>query len=560
MDENKEIASRLVYQAQLMEVLSEDMDRVETLHEAARILKQLETPASELIADESLDEMEGIGPAIADAILSIHDTGTTPHILELEAQIPLGVIQMLNINGLGPKKVAILWKDLGIHNSGELHFACLENRLVRVKGFGEKTQTRLLTTLQSIRNQGDQFLYADLLPQQAAIAALLAETLGPNTQTALTGGMRRQLPVLEKIEFLIEADGYKDIMLMLIRSNDYELLTAGSDTLLAHIRDTKIPVEFHFCAVNFFLELFKTTGPNKHTDLIPLEEGFIYPSEAAIYEQARLPYIPPVLREGEGEIHKTYRNAIPPLVEQDDLKGLLHVHSDWTYGTDGLRELAVASQEMGMDYLGISDHVQSASYPFGLTEAKMTKQLEAIDTLNQELSPFRILKGVEAEILKNGDLHPGPMALSSFDFVIASAHAQLDQPELIMTDRLLKAIRNPFVTILGHVTGRLLLARGEAAIDHKAILDACAEYQVAIELNANPNRLDLDWKWIRYAVEKEVMVAINPDAFSASALADVQWGIPMAQKGMLSPQLTLNAKSLPAIEELFLSKRKRRLV
>jgi len=560
MDENKEIASRLVYQAQLMEVLGEDSNRVAALQNAAQLLKQTETAASELIADDSLTAIEGIGTEIADAILSIHDTGTTPHILELEAQIPRGVIAMLSVNGLGPKKVATLWKDLAIFNTDELHFACLENRLVRVKGFGEKTQKRLLKTLQHARDNGDQFLYADLVLHQQSILSLLRETLGPHTKLSLTGGMRRQLPLLDKIEYLIEADAYKEVMLMLIRSADYEILTAGSDSLQARIRNTEIPITFHFCAVNFFLELFRSTGPSKHTDLIPLEESTLYTSEEAIYEQARLPYIPPVLREGEGEIHKTYRNAVPSLVEASHIQGIMHVHSDWSYGLHSLQELAQAAQNQGMAYLGVCEHVQSATYPLGLSEARMAKQAAAIDSLNKEMGSFRILKGIEVEILPDGSLSSGPLVLSKFDFVMASAHSGFEQDRAVTTERFLKAIGNPFVSMLGHLTGRLLLGRNGFDLDHKAIIDACAEYQVALELNGNPNRLDLDWKWIRYAAEKEVMISINSDAYSIDTLNDFQWGIPMAQKGMLSPDLTLNTKELSAIEEWFLSKRKRRLV
>ncbi len=559
MDENKEIAERLAYQAQLMEVLSEDTFRVRAYQNGANILKRLETPASELLADGELETVDGIGKSISEAVESIHATGTTPHILELEARIPKGVIELLDISGLGPRKVAIIWKEMGIMNAGELYYACLENRLVEARGFGLKTQDKLLRTLEFRRSNQDKFLYAELVPHLEKVQRLLRENFGVEARIEVTGEMRRQLPVVEKIDLLLEPDYYKDIMLMLIRSDDYEIMTAGGDVLSAVVRGTGINIQFHFQGINYFRALFETTGPREHTDLIPLEDGYIYQSEEEIYELARLPYIPPVLREGAGEIRKTYRNAVPQLVKASDIRGLIHAHSTWSDGRHSLQEMADACREMGMEYLGISDHSQSAVYANGLSPERVKEQMQEIDLLNQQYQDFRILKGIEADIRADGELDYDPILLSGFDFVIASIHSNLNMSETQATERLLKAIKNPFTSILGHATGRLLLTRPGYPIDHRAIIEACAEYQVAIELNANPNRLDLDWKWIRYAVELGVTIAINPDAHRKEALHDYQWGIPIAQKGMLSPELTLNAKSLPEIEEWFLSKRKRRI-
>lgn len=559
MDENKEIAERLAYQAKLMEVLSEDPLRVKAFSNGANILRRLEAAASELLASGELAEVEGLGGAIAEAIQSIHDTGTTPHILELEARIPKDVIELLGISGLGPRKVALIWKEMGIGSAGELYYACLENRLVGARGFGLKTQEKLLRTLEYRRSNQDRFLYAHLYPHLEKVQNLLKDSFGPNARIEVTGGMRRQIPILEQIEILVEPDLYKEIMLLLIRSEEYEIMTAGSDILAAVVRGTRITIQFLFRGINFYRDLFETTGPKEHTDLIPLEDGFMYKSEEEIYELARLPYIPPVLREGLGEIRKTYRNAVPHLVQETDIRGLIHVHSNWSDGLHSIREMADACRALGMEYVGISDHSQSAIYANGLSPERLKAQIEEIDQLNQEYTDFRILKGIEADILENGDLDYDPILLSGFDFVIASIHSHLDMTEEVATERLLKAIRNPYTSILGHPTGRLLLTRPGYPINHRTIIEACAEYQVAIELNANPNRLDMDWKWIRYAVELGVQISINPDAHRKEALTDYKWGIPIARKGMVSPALTLNAKSLPEIEEWFLSKRKRRI-
>lgn len=559
MDENKEIAERLVYQAKLMEVLAEDTNRIGAYKNASNILRRLDTPASEMLAEDSLEALEGIGKSISDAIRSIHDTGTTPHILELESRIPTGIIEMLGISGLGPRKVAIIWKEMGIQTIGELYYACLENRLIKAKSFGLKTQEKLLKTLEFLRSNRNKFLYAQLHPHLQKMHSLIRDTLGADARVETTGEMRRKSPVAERIEFLIEPDLYKDVMLMLIRSDEYEIMTAGGDSLQATLRGTQIGFDFNFQGINYYRALFETTGPAQHTELIPLEDGHIYQSEEEIYEMARLPYIPPVLREGAGEIRKTYRNAVPTLVQETDIRGLLHAHSTWSDGRHSLREMAEACRDLGMEYLGISDHSQSAFYANGLSPERVAAQIKEIDLLNQEFSDFRILKGIESDIRMDGELDYDPILLSGFDFVIASIHSHFKMTEEQATERLLKAIMNPFTNILGHATGRLLLSREGYPIDHRAIIQACSEYQVAIELNSNPNRLDLDWKWIRYAVELGVPIAINPDAHRIEALHDYKWGIPIAQKGMVSPDLTLNAKSLPAIEEWFLSKRKRRI-
>ncbi len=559
MSENKEIADRLAYQSQLMEILLEDAYRIKAYQNAVNILRRLKTPVSEMIAAGELELVDGIGKSISEAIESIHNTGTTPHTLELEAQIPRSVIDLLFIAGLGPRKAAIIWKELGILSEGELYYACLENRLIEAHGFGLKTQEKLLQTLEFRRSNKNKFLYAHLVPHLEKIQGLLRETFGAKARIELTGEMRRQLPVIEKIEFLLEPDLYKETMLMLIRSEDYEIMTAGGDVLSATIRGTRIVIQFYFHGTNFFRVLFETTGVREHTELIPIEDGYFYRSEEEIYELARLPYIPPVLREGAGEIRKTYRNAIPQLVKASDIRGLIHAHSTWSDGRHSIRELADHCRDMGMEYLGISDHSQSAVYASGLSPEQVEAQFREIDVLNQHYQNFRILKGIEADIRIDGALDYDPILLSGFDFVIASIHSNLNMSQKQATGRILKAIENPYTSILGHATGRLLLARPGYPLDHRTIIAACAENQVAIELNANPNRLDLDWKWIRYAVELGVIISINPDAHRKEDLNDYQWGIPIAQKGMLSPELTLNARSLPEVEEWFLSKRKRRI-
>lgn len=559
MEENKEITEQLQYQVQLMEVRGDQPHRMGAYRKAAGIIRALERPVAELIAEDSFQEINGIGPGIQQWVEEFLRRGTTGQLESLLEELPAGVVEMLEIKGLGPKRVAVIWREMGIETVGALYFACIENRLARAKGFGAKTQEKLLATLEFLRDNQQRFLYAHVRPHADATLALLKEHFGPAAKIALTGDMRRQLPVVEKIQILAAPELYRDLMLLIVRSADYELMTAGSDLLIATHRGTNIQTEFLFRGIDFYRELFLTTGPEAHTERVPLEDGHLYASEEEIYELARINFVPPVLREGREEVRMAYRNQLPQVIEANDLRGLLHAHSTWSDGRHELKDMAAACRELGFEYLGITDHSRSAFYANGLSVERVAQQQAEIDALNAGFGEFRILKGIESDILPDGSLDYDSMTLASFDFVIASVHSQLEMDETKATERLLKAIRNPFTNILGHPTGRLLLARPGYPIDHKTIIEACALYDVAIELNCNPQRMDLDWRWIRFAVEQGVMISINPDAHRKESLEDYRWGIPVAQKGLLTPALTLNAMGLAEIEEFFLGKRKRRI-
>lgn len=560
MEENKQIAETLIYQARLMEVIGRDHRRTSMFRTAGNVLRKLETPAEQLLAKGSLQDVKGIGPAMSVVVREIVETGTARELVELEERIPEGVREMLTLSGLGPKKVAVIWREMGIETVGELHYACIENRLVEVKGFGLKTQERLLKTIEFLRSNQYRFLYADLYPHYIEIKTLLTSKFGSDAQISLTGEMRRLVPALDKIQFLAAPGLFKDLMLLLIQEPQYEILTASSDLLQACVRGTQITFEFLFKGIDFYRELFLSTGSEAHTERIPLETGVIYGSEEEIYEVARITYVPPELREGAEEVRLAYRDALPRLVDQKDIKGLLHAHSNWSDGLHSIAEMAEACKALGMEYLGLSDHSQSAKQANGLSPERVLAQHAEIEALNEQFSDFRILKGIESDILPNGDLDYNALELAGFDFVIASIHSKLDMDKEEATTRLLKAISNPYTNILGHPTGRLLLTRSAYPIDHAAIIQACAAYDVAIELNCNPNRLDLDWAWIRYAVECGVYISINPNAHRKESLTDYLWGLNVARKGLLSPELTLNAMPLAAIEEFFLGKRKRRIV
>jgi DNA polymerase (family 10) len=315
---------------------------------------------------------------------------------------------------------------------------------------------------------------------------------------------------------------------------------------------------------DFYNEVFRNSAADAHLSsafngsetLYNLLKKGQFKSEAAVYEKAGLPYIEPEMREGYGELELARENKLPKLLTDADLKGILHNHSTYSDGTHTLEQMAVFCKEQGYEYLGICDHSKSAFYANGLQEGRVMAQHREIEKLNQELAPFKIFKGIESDILNDGALDYEEDILKTFDFVVASVHSNLKMTKDKATERLITAIRNPYTTMLGHPTGRLLLRREGYPIDHKAVIDACAENGVIIEINANPWRLDLDWRWVHYALEKGVMLSINPDAHSTSGYADMRYGVLMGRKGGLSAEMTFNAKSREEVEAYFEQRKK----
>jgi DNA polymerase (family X) len=279
--------------------------------------------------------------------------------------------------------------------------------------------------------------------------------------------------------------------------------------------------------------------------------------EEDLYKSLGLQYIEPEMREGFGEVELAREHKIPRLIDYSDLKGILHNHSTYSDGKHTLEEMALYCKELGFEYLGISDHSKTAFYANGLKEFKILEQHKEIDQLNKKLAPFRIFKGIESDILNDGELDYEDAVLASFDFIVASIHSNMKMTEEKATSRLIRAIENPYTTILGHATGRLLLKREAYPIDHKKVIDACSANNVIIEINANPRRLDMDWRWVRYAIEKGIMISINPDAHEKAGYLDMQYGVYMGRKAGLSKELTFNALSLAEIEKQFAAKKKK---
>ncbi|RKO71915.1 DNA polymerase/3'-5' exonuclease PolX [Sphingobacterium puteale] len=550
--DNKAISKIFKLCSQLMELHNENPFRTKAMASASFKLDKLPFR----IDDASLEELSaqpGIGKSTAEKAKEVTQTGTFRELQDLLANTPSGVVEMLTIKGLGPKKVQIIWQDLGIESVGELLYACNENRLVEAKGFGLKTQEEIKKSIEfSISNQG-WFLYAKVLSQADTFYAIL-KTHFPASLLSFTGDFRRKCEVLSTVDLLI-SESIEAVEKFLA---DYTLVEKTENSL--EITD-ELGFTFKVFSTNindFYRDLILSTGSTAHLDLLfnILPDLPSLSSEEAIYRNLRLDYIEPELREGLDEIERAQNHTLPQLIQFKDLKGTLHNHSTYSDGVHTLEQMALHCKDaLGLAYLGICDHSRTAVYANGLSIERLEDQWKEIASLNEKLAPFKIFKGIESDILSDGSLDYPDEVLAQFDFVVASVHSNLKMDEEKATARLIKAIENPYTTILGHPTGRLLLSRSGYPLDFKKIIDACAANKVVIEINANPLRLDLDWRWHRYAVEKGVLLSINPDAHRTEGLLDMQYGIFVAQKGGLEAKNCLNTYSLTEITNYFSNRR-----
>ena len=529
---NDDIIETLEITAKLIDLHDENPFKSKAYANAAFKLSKLRYDF-EGKSKEDIEAIEGIGKSIASKIIELIQTGELKELKELSDKTPSGVIEMLGIKGLGPKKVRQLWQELQVESVGELLYACNENRLITLKGFGEKTQLSVKQNIEFKIANNNKFHYASLEKPLLSLIEIIASQEN-NIQIALVGQMSRKLEVIEEIDILIDKPLSKDY-------TAYEKLIP-------------LPINYHQCLPNEFnYTCVQLSSTDLHLQKIKfdslLQKEFI--SQAAVYQQLQLQYIPIELREGLSEVELAKENKIPTLIELKDLKGILHNHSTYSDGVHTLKEMADYCQQLGYSYFGICDHSKSAFYANGLSIDRVVEQQKEIDQLNATYQNFRILKGIESDILNDGSLDYPDEILKTFDFVVASVHSNLKMTEEKANARLIKAIENPYTTMLGHPTGRLLLARQGYPINHQLIIDACAANHVSIELNAHPYRLDIDWRWIPYCLEKGVKISINPDAHHKDGFHDMYFGVCVARKGLLTQSQCINALSLEEIIKAF---------
>ena len=481
---------------------------------------------------------------ICEIIGELKDSTTIEALDELIQLTPPGLFEMMRIRGLGGKKLSALWRTAKIDSVDALLEAARKNELSKIPGFGIKTQQNIIKSIESYTSNKDRFHYASVADMAAMLVAVLQKVCKTKL-VSLCGEIRRQSLTVAGIEIIAAATAKKladkEIKRFLLVES-----SSPSETK-AHTLD-EIPVTiYHVGVAEFYEQLFRRTGNEEHVKkvLAKIKGNVALSSEEEIYKKAKYSYVIPEMRENVAE----WQPLNSPLLELKDIRGVVHNHTTWSDGVDTLSDFIQACKKKKYEYTVISDHSKNAFYAGGLKEDKVLKQMDEIDKLNKKVSPFKIFKSIECDILVSGELDYGNDFLQEFDLVIISVHQLLKMDEERATKRLIKAIENPYTTILGHMTGRQLLIRPGYPVNFEKVIDACAANGVVIEINANPYRLDMDWSHIPYALKKGVMISINPDAHSIAEIDNIRWGVSAARKGGLTRDMTWNAMSLAKIEQ-----------
>lgn len=526
---NRQIAKIFQLLARMMELHGENEFRIRAYRNAYDALKKLERPVAEM-SDEELTAIKGIGKSTSEKIRELLASGEMERFQQYAKKTPEGIREMLMVKGLGPSKVKAVWKGLGIESPGELLYACNENRLVELSGFGMKTQAEIRKQLEYHLESSGKFLWAALEPVADQIIKKLKA--GLKGQVDWVGEYARKCPVVNMLEGVVE------------EQPDLQTALEGLGYTVKKENDL-----WH-CAADevyrFTLEQVPARDYTERKLLRTAGEVFLRDVRARELTPDAWKDIPPELMEGSETLENALNGAYETLIAESDLKGILHCHSTYSDGLHTLREMAEFTRDAGYAYLGITDHSRSAVYANGLSEERVQEQWAEIEALNKELAPFRVFRGIESDILADGSLDYPEDMLRLFDLIVASVHSGLKMDEDKATARIIKAVENPHTDILGHPTGRLLLARHGYPLNHHKVIDACAANGVAIELNANPQRLDMDATHIPYALEKGVLIAINPDAHSRDSIRNVRFGVYAARRGGLTREMCLNTKPLDA--------------
>lgn len=561
-----EIAAKLEEMASIMEITGENPFKVRAYSNAARVVEGL-TNLDHLIADGTLVEVPGIGKNLAEHIAELAKKGHFPEYIAVRKSVPAYVIDMMRIPGLGPKKVAVIWKKMGITTINELKLACERGGIAKLKGFGEKTAQKILQGIAFIAQHQDQYLYSEAV----AVAEPLLESLlkHPKVKRAsLAGSLRRCKEIVRDIDVVVSSSDPQKVMADFVKMPGVMSVIVHGDTKSSVVMKPGIQVDCRVVSDKEYpYALHHFTGSKEHNvalrtrakaagykvseyGLFKEGKGKLIPckDETEFFKKLGLEYIPPEMREDMGEIIAAEKNNIPKLIEMKDLTGFFHCHTTASDGKATLDEMVKGARECGYHYIGISDHSQSAVYAGGLKPADLQKQWAAIDALNKKMKDIRIFKGTESDIHADGSLDYPDDVLKHFDFVVVSVHSHFNQDQKIATDRLCKAIAHPATRILGHPTGRLLLARDGVPLDFERVIDVAVAHDVAIEINANPHRLDMDWRHSFYAHKKRLKIVISPDAHSVAGIDDLKYGVNVARKGWWTKADVINTWPVEKVE------------
>ena len=565
--QKKPVSDILENIAMLLEIKGENPFKSRAYYNAAKALSGI-TNLEELVKEKRLREIKGIGEALSQKIEEYSKTGTMAYYEELTQVVPESLLELMQIPNLGPKKIKVLYDELEITNIGELEYACKENRLIHLTGFGEKTQENVLKGIDFFNRHKGEFLFGDVYQEAERIRQRLSTIVDP-IWAEVCGSIRRRKEVVRDMDILVAAENHEKITSFFVSMPEVDQVLVTGETKTSVRMKSGIEADLRVVTRQEFpYALVYFTGSKEHNVRLrgiakkkgwKLNEYGIFDgdnlvtckSEEEIYRALGLPYIPPELREDSGEIEAAEQDKLPSLIQHEDIRGIFHVHTDFSDGVDSLERMVEAAQKFGFSYLGVSDHSKTAYYAGGLKHDAILRQWEMIDTLNKKNSTFRIFKGIESDILSDGSLDYDDSILEGFDFVIASVHSGFTMKKDDMEERILKAMKNPYTTILGHPTGRLLLSRDGYQVDMMRIIDCAAQNHVILELNASPYRLDIDWRYLKYAKDKGVMISINPDAHAVAGLEEVFFGVNIARKGWQESKDILNTRDVNDIKEIF---------
>ena len=561
-----QIADVLDDMGSLLEIKGENPFRCRAYHNAADALRGVTGNLSNMIADGTLNEIAGIGAAMHAKIAQLATSGQCNEFEALKREVPPGLLDLLRVPGLGAKKIKAMRESLHITGVADVRKAAGEGKVAEIKGFGAKTQAKILEGLDFLDTAGTRMMQSTARRLVAPI--FQAAQNHPDTiRASICGSLRRRAETIGDLDILVSTNQPQRLLadmaalaqvVSIIAHGDTKLsvrLSQGAQCDIRAVTDAQFPY-----ALNYF------TGSKAHNIAmrkraiarglklseygLDHDDGRPTPcrDESDIYKALGLAYIPPELREDSGEFALAEADKMPKLIELDDLTGTFHCHTDWSDGANTLEQMAQAAIDRGWKYLGISDHSRAAAYAGGLSIEKVHQQWAEIDALNEKLAgKLTVFKGIECDIMIDGSMDYPDEVLAGFDFVVASIHSGFGQDREAQTKRLVRAAENPHVTMLGHPTGRLLLSRAGYPVDLEAVIEACARTGTMIEINASPYRLDLDTPHCRLAVDRGVMLSINPDAHSTTGLDDVEYGIGVARRAGLTEKSVLNTFSAEAI-------------
>lgn len=573
-----QIADLLESIAQMLELKGENIFKIRAYTNAARAIETYSGDLATAAAENRLGDIHGVGRAIADKLTELIVTGQLSYYEALKAEFPPGIFEMFDLQGIGPKKIKALWEKLNVTTIAELEKACKDGRVAALAGFGKKTSDNILAAIQSRAKHAGRFRLGEIAKDAERMLEELKE-LPDVLQACVAGSYRRRKEVVGDLDFIVATNSPAEVSEFFVKHEMVESVIANGATkssvrfksgIQADLRVVKNP-EYPF-ALNYF------TGSKEHNIIMrqralargwtlneyrlgPVEGSKTEPpppihEERDLYRALGLDYVEPELREDRGEFAAAEKHALPDLIETENLRGTFHNHTTASDGRSTLAEMVEAAQELGLQYLGIADHSKASFQAHGLDADRLLAQVAEIREMNKTFDGhFKIFAGSEVDIAKDGTLDFPDEVLAQLDYCVVSVHNVFNLTEAEMTKRIIKAIENPYVTMLGHLTGRLLLSRDGYPVDHAAVIEAAAATGTIIELNANPRRLDMDWRWWPLAKEKGVKCAINPDAHHTTQLQYLHFGIGTARKGWLTRGDVVNTLPLGKIEAVLAAKR-----